>query len=119
MRRSTRKKSFTSNANSTLHDQNCNLKICVPENSRSENVASEKLHHKKCVVSNPKVNSVLDTKKVDSVINMDENVEDPVFEKRHRPLELLEKRSKKRELELIQYAAHLERLKQEAPQLWV
>jgi hypothetical protein len=51
--------------------------------------------------------------------NNEEEVKDEIYEKRHRPLELVEKRSRKREIELMQYAEHLNRLKKEAPQLWV
>ena len=47
-----------------------------------------------------------------------EIVNDEIYFKRHRPLELIEKRSRKREIELLRYNEHLGKLKREAPQLW-
>lgn len=40
------------------------------------------------------------------------------YSSRHRPLELAERRARKREAELDRYMAYISRLKREAPELW-
>ena len=43
---------------------------------------------------------------------------DTAYERRHRPIELAEVRTRKREVELERYQRYITRLKKESPELW-
>lgn len=48
----------------------------------------------------------------------DEFLSDERFLKKHRPLELAERRARKREIEVAKYYRYIQRLREECPQLW-
>jgi hypothetical protein len=51
-------------------------------------------------------------------IKSPEDLEDDVYLKRHRPMEIAERRAKKREAEVARYSEYIMRLRQNSPELW-
>lgn len=105
--------------------KNVNDSMASPNCDYLTNITSNHPYHiadsKKRIVTSPliinKNNKNHETRHLNQNNNQEE-VKDEIYEKRHRPLELVEKRTRKREIELMQYAEHLNRLRKEAPQLW-